>query len=150
MSQSKRKNHKIVNFAIAEEFTFNVSELMDRKINYNAEGAFNKDRALMLREELERWVKLLKKEYDPDKVILFGSFAQNKVRKWSDIDLIIIKNTEKSFLDRLKEVLVLLRPSVGVDILVYTPEEFKYLSANRSFFKREINSKGKTIYERGN
>ncbi|MFQ6078846.1 MAG: nucleotidyltransferase domain-containing protein, partial [Thermodesulfobacteriota bacterium] len=67
---------------------------------------------------------------------------------WSDIDLVIVKDTRKRFLDRIKEVLALLQPEVGVDILVYTPQEFQALAARRPFFQQEIQSKGKVVYER--
>jgi len=107
-----------------------------------------KNRAINLHNELKRWTEILKNEYSPKKIILFGSLADGKINKWSDIDLVIIKDTEKSFLDRIKEVLLLLHPKVGVDILVYTPREFKSLSAKRMFFQKEINAKGVTIYER--
>jgi predicted nucleotidyltransferase len=105
-------------------------------------------RYIELQAELNRWIEVLKKEYDPESIILFGSFAQQKVKRWSDIDLIIIKRTGKPFLDRIKEVFLILRPRVGLDVLVYTPEEFKNLCANRIFFKNEIETKGVKIYER--
>ncbi|MEK7846849.1 MAG: nucleotidyltransferase domain-containing protein [Nitrospinota bacterium] len=106
-------------------------------------------RYIELQAELSRWIEILKREYDPESIILFGSFAQEKVKRWSDIDLVIIKRTEKSFLDRIKEVLLILHPKVGLDVLVYTPEEFKNLCSNRAFFKSEIGAKGVKIYERG-
>lgn len=40
------------------------------------------NRTLELQEELERWIEVLKREYDPEKIILFGSFANDKVRRW--------------------------------------------------------------------
>jgi predicted nucleotidyltransferase len=108
-----------------------------------------KKRTLKLQEELERCIKVLRDGYDPEKIILFGSFVNDKVKRWSDIDLVIIKETNQPFLDRIKEVILLLQPKVGIDILVYTPSEFKNLSATRAFFKNEICSKGRTVYERG-
>jgi hypothetical protein len=75
--------------------------------------------------------------------------VNDKVKRWSDIDLVIIKETKMSFLDRIKEVILLLRPKVGMDVLIYTPEEFERLYATRTFFKNEICLKGRTIYERG-
>jgi hypothetical protein len=47
-------------------------------------------------------------------------------------------------------VLELLKPQVGVDVLVYTPEEFEQLSKERAFVRQEIVAKGRVIYERGN
>jgi len=104
---------------------------------------------LELQEELERCIKVLKDKYDPERIILFGSFVNDNVKRWSDIDLVIIKETNQPFLDRTKEVILLLQPRVGIDILVYTPNEFRDLCATRAFFKNEICSKGRTVYERG-
>lgn len=105
----------------------------------------DKQRALRLQSELERCINILKERYKPEKILLFGSLANGKIGKWSDIDLVIVKDTEKLFLDRIKEVLLLLHPMVGMDILVYTPEEFDEI-IRRGFFKKEILSKG-VIYE---
>jgi len=102
----------------------------------------------VLERELTRWLGLLRRRYDPDRIILFGSLAQGQVWDWSDVDLVIVKQTALPFLDRIDEVLRLLEPRVGLDVLVYTPEEFDQLSRERPFFREEILAKGKTLYER--
>ncbi|RPJ59511.1 MAG: nucleotidyltransferase domain-containing protein [Dehalococcoidia bacterium] len=108
-----------------------------------------RQRQAQLKEALEGILQILVASYQPEKVILFGSFAQAKVTEWSDLDLVIIKNTSKPFLERLKEVALLCRPSVGVDFLVYTPAEFaQMLADNNPFIREEIVSKGKILYER--
>ena len=102
-----------------------------------------------LQNELERWAGILTTHYAPDKIMLFGSFAKGNVGEWSDIDMIIVKDTDKTFLDRIKEVLLLLMPRVGLDVLVYTPDEFQKLCDTKLFFKEEVLPQGKVIYERG-
>lgn len=69
--------------------------------------------------------------------------------EWSDLDLVIIKETTQRFLDRTKEVIQLLQPRVGIDILVYTPVEFEKLCQERAFVQEEILGKGKILYEQG-
>jgi predicted nucleotidyltransferase len=101
-----------------------------------------------LEGELHRWVGLLRRRYHPDRIILFGSLAQGRVWDWSDVDLVVVKQTALPFLDRVNEVLRVLQPRVGLDVLVYTPEEFERLSRERPFFREEILAKGKTLYER--
>lgn len=108
------------------------------------------ERQALLQAELSRYLVLLSKFYNPQQVYLFGSMATDAIAEWSDLDLVIIKRTEKRFLDRTREVIELLRPQVGVDILVYTPEEFAHLIQERAFVRDEIVGKGKLIYERGN
>lgn len=110
----------------------------------------NAERYAVLSEALERIVHTLATEYQPEKIILFGSLATGDVGEWSDIDLAIIKDTPKRFIDRLKEVALLCREvRVGVDYLVYTPDELKRMIANRHpFVVGEILNKGKFVYER--
>jgi len=101
-----------------------------------------------LESELARLVDLLVREFSPHKIILFGSLAEGKPRLWSDIDLVVVMDTEKRFLDRSKDILLAFHPHVGVDVLVYTPQEFERLCRERPFFKEEIVGKGEVLYER--
>jgi len=106
-------------------------------------------RKQLLDQELARYVRLLTEHGDPEKVILFGSLAGGQVHEWSDIDLIVVEKTALPFFQRLRKVRRLLQPKVGVDIMVYTPEEFAQLCAHRPFFRDEIVAKGEVVYEHG-
>jgi predicted nucleotidyltransferase len=107
------------------------------------------DRQRQLTDVLEHIMQTLISEYHPQKVILFGSMAKGEIDDWSDIDLVIIKETPKRFLARLKEVALLCRAPVGVDYLVYTPSEFEQMaSEGRPFIQEEVLRKGKVLYER--
>jgi predicted nucleotidyltransferase len=114
-----------------------------------AENHRQESRRRLLQMEIDRYLRLLQEHYPPEKVLLFGSMATGHIKEWSDLDLVIIKDTDKRFLNRSKEVMQLLRPKVGVDILVYTPAEFAQLSQERAFVQEEIVKKGKVLYERG-
>jgi predicted nucleotidyltransferase len=107
------------------------------------------ERRQLLEQELTRYVRLLTEHSDPERVIVFGSLVTGHIRAWSDIDLVIVERTDLPFLQRLRQVRKLLRPKVGTDILVYTPEEFEQLRRQRPFFREEILAKGMVIYERG-
>jgi predicted nucleotidyltransferase len=104
----------------------------------------NEARQAKLNQALERILLTLAAEYRPEKVILFGSMAQAAVGEWSDLDLVIIKDTSKPFLQRLKEVALLCHAPVGVDFLVYTPSEFDQMIAERNpFILEECSAKAK-------
>jgi len=93
--------------------------------------------------------EILIREYEPEKLILFGSVAQEEIHEWSDLDLVVIKKTDKPLLERTEEVLRLIRPKVGLDVLVYTPEELDSLvDERRAFVLDEIIYKGAVAYER--
>jgi len=87
-------------------------------------------------------------EFDVEKIILFGSLASGSVHKSSDIDLIVVKRTDKGFLSRLEDFYAHLEPRVeGVGILVYTPEEFKEMKESNQFVRSALRS-GRALYER--
>jgi len=109
--------------------------------------AVGEKRKAALEAELARILPLLIDQYGAEKVILFGSLATGEIGEWSDLDLIIIKTTEKRFFDRIDEVVLLTRPNLAADIIVYTPEEFAALRVNRRFFREEIIAKGRVLYE---
>ena len=98
------------------------------------------------RGELKRIGEVLVKKYKPEKVIVFGSYALNKTHKWSDLDIVVIKNTKKKFADRIEEVLGLVKPKEATDFLVYTPSEFNEMAKNNYFVRDEVLKKGKVIY----
>lgn len=105
-------------------------------------------RKLLLEENAQKVISVLKEKYSPEKIILFGSLATGKIKETSDLDLLVIKKTRKSFFNRLREIADLCELNVGADIIVYTPKEFEEESRNNPFFKEEVLKKSRTIYER--
>ena len=111
--------------------------------------ALTQKRGLFLEQELNRMMEILIREYQPEKIIVFGSAAQGEFHAWSDLDLVVVKKTSKPLLERIEEVLRLVRPRVGLDLLVYTPEEMEALvDERRVFVLDEIIYKGAVAYER--
>ncbi len=107
------------------------------------------ERQRKLAQALQQILQTLTVQYQPDKVILFGSMVNARVGEWSDIDLVIVKDTPRPFLQRIKQVALLCRASVGVDFLVYTPSEFAQMVAEKNpFILNEVIRKGKILYER--
>ena len=88
------------------------------------------------------------KAYEPEKVILFGSSARGDADQYSDIDLVVIKRTDKRFVERLVEAARYLDLPVSVDLFVYTPEEFEVMAENANPFIERVRSEGRIIYER--
>lgn len=112
------------------------------------DGSPVQERMQLLEQELKRYLELLIGHNGLEQVILFGSVVTGHVHSNSDIDLVIVKQTELPFWQRLREVRRLLQPRVGTDILVYTPGEFEQLCQARAFFRDEILNKGRVVYGR--
>jgi predicted nucleotidyltransferase len=87
-------------------------------------------------------------EYDPQQVILFGSWARGDEDEHSDLDLVIIKETQERFLDRLEKVYELVKPTFAMDVLVYTPQEFHEMRERDNPFIEMVLKEGVVIYER--
>ena len=59
------------------------------------------------------------------RAILFGSLARGDVGGQSDLDLILIVDSQARFPERCRRFYETLEPRVGMDVLVYTLEEFE-------------------------
>lgn len=109
----------------------------------------SENRRQMLQRELDRWLPLLIEHLNPEQILLFGSLVDKQLNEWSDIDLVVVHQTRLPFYQRIKQALKLIQPKVGVDLLIYTPEEFYSLSQEQRFFRDEVLDKGTILYARG-
>ena len=98
-----------------------------------------------LEKELERIIPLLI-NLGAKKVILFGSLSVGRVHRSSDIDLVVIRESNERFLDRLDEFYREIRPNYGVDFFIYTPEEFEEMKEESPFLSRVLRG-GRILYE---
>ena len=70
---------------------------------YNRSGLpMSEQRIHRLEETLDRILDALKTHYAPEQVIVFGSLASGHVTETSDLDLLIVKKTDKRFYDRIR------------------------------------------------
>ncbi len=91
----------------------------------------------------------IRDKYNPEKIILFGSYAYGRRRKDSDIDLLIIKRTNARHVDRsirIREILKEENRYVAIEPLVYTPEEINKRLELEDDFIKTILEKGVHLY----
>ncbi len=106
----------------------------------------------------ETLLKKLKK-LNPNKIILFGSYAWGNPGSTSDIDLLIVTNDQfmpSSFHEKnviyfkWARAIKSIEKDYPIDLIVHTlPMHKKFIELNSSFSK-EILNKGKVLYERNN
>jgi predicted nucleotidyltransferase len=105
----------------------------------------------MLQDIVQRIVSGL----HPEQIILFGSYAYYDIDSFSsptpdsDLDLMVIMETDARPVERTLAVSRLLRPRpFPMDILVRTPQEIHYALKSNDVFIKDVISHGKVIYER--
>ncbi|HEX9666273.1 MAG TPA: nucleotidyltransferase domain-containing protein [Thermodesulfobacteriota bacterium] len=98
-------------------------------------------------EKIER-VKRCLLRYQPQKIIIFGSCAREDADEYSDIDVVVIKQTDKRFIERLIEAAKFLDNDLGkVDVFVYTDEEFEEMKRSGNPFIEKVLKEGRVIYQ---
>jgi len=85
--------------------------------------------------------------FRPQRVILFGSYAQGRPTPDSDVDLLVITELEGRPVDKSVEIRMRVRPSFPVDLIVRTPEKVRERLAMGDGFMKEIITEGKVLYE---
>lgn len=101
-----------------------------------------------IEQKIQAVVDKIVREYQPEKIILFGSWAWGKPHQDSDLDFFVIKKTHKPRLERECELHgILISRNMPVDLLVYTPDEVKKsINDNHNLFIEDIVRNGKVLY----
>ena len=100
-------------------------------------------------EKIKKIVGIIVAEHDPIRVVLFGSCATGNISKDSDVDLIVIKTSDKPRFQRGFEIRKsLMTAGVPIDLLVYTPEEFEEAKNTRFSFLSMSLKGSKVLYEK--
>ncbi|WP_048189076.1 nucleotidyltransferase domain-containing protein [Methanocella conradii] len=80
------------------------------------------------------------------KIIVFGSFAQDKVDVYSDLDLFVIMPSTRTGKEWMKIVYDSIDRTVESDIIVYNDKEFDEMLPKSTFLQNVV--RGKVVYEK--
>jgi predicted nucleotidyltransferase len=98
---------------------------------------------------LGRMVKRLVRQFDPDQIILFGSYARGEARPDSDIDLLVVLPLNGSKRAKQVEMRVALHDiRVPKDIIVATPEQVARQRNVIGTIIRPALREGRVLYDR--
>lgn len=103
----------------------------------------------MQEEAIQRVTDTIIREFKPEKVVLFGSYAWGIPGKDSDIDLLIVKNDANKSTREMAVHLerILHDREMPLDLLVYTPDQIvKRLGMGDQFITRIVHD-GRVLYE---
>jgi predicted nucleotidyltransferase len=98
---------------------------------------------------IRRFARRIAERFDPEKIILFGSFAYGTPHEWSDVDLLVVMPTYDEIAQAIRISLAFDR-EFPLDLIVWTPKRLNYWLAQGDSFLQEITSKGIVLYEKDN
>jgi predicted nucleotidyltransferase len=104
-------------------------------------------RARIPDEVIRELISRIALQFRPERIILFGSYAYGKPRPESDVDLLVVMNTQLRETQQALQIRQHINPLFGVDILVYTPSRLEQRLKLGDSFLREITEKGSVVYE---
>ena len=94
-------------------------------------------------------VKCIVTQFQPDKVILFGSHARGQGRPDSDVDLLVVMPVSGSKREKAVEIGVSLHKfPIAKDVIVVTPEDFQWRKNIVGTIERPADREGKVLYAR--
>ena len=105
---------------------------------------------MKINAEIKNLCRQIVENFNPQKIILFGSYAYGEPNADSDVDLLVVMPFEGRDSQKAIEIRTKIRTTVPLDLLVRTSEQVRARIEMEDFFMREINEKGKVLYEADN
>ena len=101
-----------------------------------------------MRQKIQSMADKIAQEFKPEKIILFGSWAWGTPHEDSDVDLFIVKESNKKRWEREYDLRMKLigNKFPPMDLLIYTPEEMEQRIRIEDLFIQDILKNGKLVY----
>jgi predicted nucleotidyltransferase len=96
---------------------------------------------------IRRFARQVAERFQPEKIILFGSYAYGTPHADSDVDILVIMPARNQ-LDQAVKIELACDPPFPLDIIVRTPHNMQWRLAEGDSFLREITTKGRILYEK--
>lgn len=100
-------------------------------------------------QELNQITRSIVNRFNPYKVILFGSYAQDEEGLGSDYDLFVVQKTIRNRqIDEVRKIRRALSENrkTGVDLIVWSIDEYNSGLRQKNVFLRKILKEGKELY----
>ena len=96
---------------------------------------------------IRKFAHQIAKQFQPNKIILFGSYARGKPRPESDVDLLVVMNTKLKESQQSLEIRRSLNILFGLDLIVRTPKRLSQRLRMGDSFLEDVLKEGKVLYE---
>ncbi len=97
--------------------------------------------------EIREYAKLIGRTFQPEKIILFGSYVRGSTTADSDVDLLVLMNTRLHCVDQAVKIREVAKFPFATDLIVRTPQQFRKRIQMGDSFMREIAETGLSLYE---
>lgn len=102
----------------------------------------------MYQKPIKEYVARLVDEFHPEQVVLFGSQAEGRATRDSDVDLMVVMNRSGHEAESALEIRRRIPRTFPLDLIVRTPSEVRRRLRDRDGFICSIFDKGKVLYEK--
>src|ERR1700678_273963 len=96
---------------------------------------------------IRRFARRIAERFEPDKIILFGSYAYGTPHEESDVDLLVIMRCRNTIDQSIRILTAFEESPFSLDLIVRTPWKIERGLKDDDWFLREIIEKGKVLYE---
>ena len=97
--------------------------------------------------DIQALAESIVREFNPERIFLFGSYAHGTPGPDSDVDLLVVLPFEGKTWRMASEIRGRIRPRFPLDLLVRSPEQLRYRFKENDAFLRQITQEGKVLYE---
>lgn len=99
-------------------------------------------------QDIEDYSRKIAAKFDPERIILFGSYAYGKPTADSDVDLLVVLEFSGRPVDKACEIRCTTESTFPLDLLVRSPSSLDKRIALGDVFLKELVERGKVLYER--
>ena len=96
---------------------------------------------------IRRFAREVAERFQPEKIVLFGSYAYGTPHADSDVDILVIMPARNQ-IDQAVRFSLAIDPPFPLDIIVRTPKNMRWRLEEGDSFLREIMARGKVLYEK--
>ena len=102
---------------------------------------------MIKKSQIQAYAKKIAKEFTPEQIVLFGSYANGKPTVDSDVDMLVVMPHQGKGTEQAARIRQAVRSGFPLDLIVRSPKAIQKRLELGDTFIREILTKEKVLYE---
>jgi predicted nucleotidyltransferase len=98
-------------------------------------------------KQIQAYAKKIAREFQPERIVLFGSYGRRTATVDSDVDLLVVMQHCKRNVAQALEIDCRIHRTFPLDLIVRTPAEVRRRLSQHDIFLTTIFKEGQTLYE---